>query len=1080
MIVLSAEWEEYIQLLRTFVVGTGSRDAYSQPTPKINDTDHHSPLPTPLNLQRKNIFPASSPYSPVLKNCMELKNHWLSLNKGVSARILQWVNLRPEESSRTWLMFAFYTSTSVGLRWTEDSTVALFLDKYGAQWLPFIYIASSLMGTMLVFFYSWLQKVLPMRWVVAAIAPCMFIPLLLLRLGLEFPAISMATVFFLRLWVDAFFVLNDLNTSIAANQVFNIREIKRAYPIVSSGLLVADILSGFSLPLLLVFVGLNNIIIPFSAIFIGLGAGILRYLGHRYKNSFHDHSVKNAALQEAKTRPILSGKLKRYSLLLCGFFCLLQVIGVLIDYQYLTQIEQNFSDKQIATFLGIFGGVTGLCELSMQLFISSRVLEKFGVFFTTATLPICVAVLLPTVIMLFNILPMTHSHSFLWGLVILKFIDELLRYTFVVSGGPLLFQPIPDKFRSSVQTLSGGIAEAWGSGIAGVMILATFWFGTLLFPVYFQKNWVLVAETCCIAIACLGLLLVLRSRYVDLLVVSAGRGQLSGTDVDMRTFKQAVVKALKEPGADIDKRSCIELLAQFDPQGASEVLAPLLSKLPPKLQTTCLEAMLAGGANAIYLPQVSLLLNQQDSDIIPEVIALALRYVWLADENLDLSELEQFLKLKQHSLIRATAAALLLRQGTTQQKVAATRTLKAMLTDATESERVNAVKALSGAVYLQTLRLLIPTLLQDKSLKVRCAVLEMIAATHLEDHYAALLAGLNYKSTRSTAVKAMVKLENEVLPMVLDLATNLYKQEVVRMYAWRTIAQIPTIEALDALWKHLEQSKGSNRDRILRSMVKRYQDEGVCGLPDRSYELKVEKLINEELKFLGEVYAGYIDLKTQGEVYATYLEYKTRSFANDYLSSRKVMSYCQLLQQSLLDLEADLKERLLLLLKLLYSQEKIQAAAFNVLSKSPINLARGLEILEHTLTLPNRGLLLIVLDQSTPQEKLQALIEAKMINYEQMVVSDRTRQLLTLENQLSDWCLACCFHFAQAARIGLTIPQIINNLRHPTSFVREAAISYLSIASSRVLVEVLPQLQKDPHPLISAQVKQLIHKYNVN
>jgi hypothetical protein len=69
--------------------------------------------------------------------------------------------------------------------------------------------------------------------------------------------------------------------------------------------------------------------------------------------------------------------------------------------------------------------------------------------------------------------------------------------------------------------------------------------------------------------------------------------------------------------------------------------------------------------------------------------------------------------------------------------------------------------------------------------------------------------------------------------------------------------------------------------------------------------------------------------------------------------------------------------------------------------------------------------------------------------------------------------LACCFHFAASARIRLTIPQITNNLRHPTSFVREAAISYLSIASHRVLIELLPQLQKDPHPLIAAQVKEL-------
>ncbi|MEA5570958.1 MFS transporter [Calothrix sp. UHCC 0171] len=1009
---------------------------------------------------------------------MKLKNHWLAAYKGVIGQLLQWVNLRPEESDRTWLMFACYTATSVGLRWTEDSTVALFLDKYGATWLPVIYIASACMGTLLVFFYSWLQKIMPLRWVVAAIAPCMFIPLFLLRLGLEIPALTIGVVFLLRLWVDAFYVLNDLNTSIAANQVFNIREIKRTYPIISSGLLVADIFSGFSLPFLVIFVGLNNIIIPISAIFIIAGALILRYLSHRYKTAFPDHLSKQAAIAQIQSKPLLSNQLKKYSLLLFAFFGLLQIIGVLIDFQYLTQIEINYSDQEIASFLGIFGGITGLCELFMQLFISSRILEKFGVFFTSASLPICVGILLPSSVLLLGLLPMTQGNSFFWGLVILKFIDELLRYTFVVSGSPLLFQPIPDKFRSYIQTLAGGIAEAWGTGIAGVVIFATIWLGRYIIPIPLDKNWVLVVETTIVSGLCLGILWILRSRYVDLLVLSAGRGQLIGVDVDVRTFKQAVVKTLKEAGSVADKHSCIDLLAQIDPPGAVEILAPLLTKLPSELQTPTLEVMLRAGASPVYLADVKPLLQGSKTEVTPEVFALALRYVWLVEENPNLSKLEQFLYPEQHSLIRATAATLLLRQGTTQQKVTATRTLKTMLTHSQEQERVNAVRALSGAIYLQTLRLLIPTLLQDKSLRVRCAVLEMIAATHLEDYYSALFAGLYYKSTRNTAMRAIVTLENEALPMLLDVATNQYKPESVKTYTWLTIAQIPTLEAIDALWEHLETSKGTNRDRILRSLLKRRQQDGISSLLDKSYEATVERLIDEELGFLGEIYAGYIDFQTQGEVYTTYLEDKNGEFNSDF-ASQKVTLISHLLQTALIDLENDVKERLLMLLKLLYSHEKMQAARFNLLSISSVNLARGLEILEHTVTLPNKSVLIDILDKRNPQEKLHILIDEKIIQYEPMIISDRLRQLLTLENSLSDWCLACCFHFAQAAKIRLTIPQITKHLRHPTSFVREAAIAYLSMASSRVLIELLPQLQKDSHPLITAQIKELINKYGL-
>ncbi|MEC4882994.1 MAG: MFS transporter [Scytonema sp. PMC 1070.18] len=990
---------------------------------------------------------------------MELKNQKFDLNRGFLSRLLQWVNLRPEESNRTWLMFAFYTTTSIGLRWSEDTTVALFLDEYGSKYLPWIYIACAFNGVLLVFLYSWLQKIFPMRRVIVAIAPCMFLPLVLFRWGMQIPQLSIIAIFLLRLWVDAFYVVNELNTSIAANQLFNIREIKRAYPLVSSGILVADVISGFSLPFLLLFVGLDNIIMPFAAIFVAFGAVILLQLSNNYQQVFYD--VPQQELSEVRrSGRRLSGPVKHYALLLFGFFSLLHIIWVLIDFQYLSQLESNFQGKEIASFLGILGGLTGICELVMQLFISSRVLERFGVFFGAATLPLSVGILMPLLIGLLSFMPGNQPQKLLWGLVILKFSDEILRYTLVTSSGPLLFQPIPDKIRSHIQALSGGIAEPFATGLGGVLILLTLWFSTQLAPSSTQNS-VLLVETIVVALVCVGVVWVMRSRYVDLLVLSAGRGQLSGIDVDLRAFKQAAIKALGEQGTEADKHSCIELLSQIDLKGAGEVLAPLLVKLPPSLQKHSLEVMLTGGAHPNYLPEVRRLLNLPKEKVNPEVFALALRYIWLAETHPNLAQLEEYLNDQQHSLIEATAAVLLLRHGTPMQKVAAVHSLRRMLTHKQERLRVNAVKALSEAVYLQELRIFIPKLLQDESLRVRCAVLEMIAATHLEECYSALVGGLFYKSTRNTAAYALAKLENEALPLLVNLATNIYKPEIVRIYAWRTIGQIQTLEAMDALWKHLETSKGTNRYHILRTLLKRYQQEGIVCLVDRLLETRAIALIDKELYFLGEIYAAYIDFSTQNDI-------------KKYPSNELFYTICQLLQKALLELEIGVKERLLLLLELLYSSEKIKAAAFNLRSESTKNLARGLEILEHTLTLQNKSVLLQILDRRSPEEKLKILIEKNITYYQQMTPGERTRMLLAQKDSLSDWCLACCFHFARVACIRLTSEQVLICLRHPTGYVREAAISYLSVVSPRVIIKLLPQLQKDSHPLVVAQVKKMI------
>ena len=96
-----------------------------------------------------------------------------------------------------------------------------------------------------------------------------------------------------------------------------------------------------------------------------------------------------------------------------------------------------------------------------------------------------------------------------------------------------------------------------------------------------------------------------------------------------------------------------------------------------------------------------------------------------------------------------------------------------------------------------------------------------------------------------------------------------------------------------------------------------------------------------------------------------------------------------------------------------------------------------------------------------------------------MAVNYRIRKLLELENSLSDWCWACSIHFAQVTRIKLKPIQIEGSLRHPCGFVREAAVAYLSIASPRLFIKAIPQLKKDSHPLVIAQVNEFIEKYKI-
>jgi hypothetical protein len=97
-----------------------------------------------------------------------------------------------------------------------------------------------------------------------------------------------------------------------------------------------------------------------------------------------------------------------------------------------------------------------------------------------------------------------------------------------------------------------------------------------------------------------------------------------------------------------------------------------------------------------------------------------------------------------------------------------------------------------------------------------------------------------------------------------------------------------------------------------------------------------------------------------------------------------------------------------------------------------------------------------------------------------MTPSDRLRHLIDLRHLLSDWALACCFHLASAARWSITSEPTVACLRSPVGFVREAVLHYLQVASPRALPQLLPSMEKDTDPLVSAQVRKMMAELGVD
>lgn len=962
------------------------------------------------------------------------------------------LNLRSGEEHRTVLLFSFYTLMSIGIMWLEVSSAALFLERYGADKLPLIYIFTALVGVSLGSVYSWLQRLMPLRQVIVLIALLMTLPIFLFRIGLSVAIWAPPTIFVMRLWMEAITNLNELNLSVLANQLFNIRELKRTFPLISSGNLVADVLSGFTLFILLSFLDVHNVIYLVLGVML-LATGVLFYVSNTYDHAFPDSKrrkveVSNANFSARRLRKLI----RRYVLLLLSFFIIAQMLVYLVEYQFLHQLTvQAFDADTIAKFLGIFWGVLGLIELLTQLFTSSRLIERLGLFITAGLLP-SLLIILSSLCFGVSLIPaLVGINGLFIGLVILKFVDEWLRYTIVASTRPILFQPVPDQRRARVQSLVG-VAEAIAIGLVGVGIL-------LVMALVNRITWipgesVFLFITLTLSLLWLGSIFLLRSQYLNLLVLTAERGLLSFSDASLRVLKQAIIEALDKPGPEADKRSLIELLTQIEPRSISEVLAPMLSELSPTLQRQSLETMLVY-PDPTFTDYVDALIYPSQE---PPILALAVRYVWLTQKVADVNKLKPYLKRSVDPVVRGTAASMMLKHGRPEERARATYMLQQMLTHREERERVMGCRALGEAEYMQGLRLHVPNLLQDDSLRVRRSMLEAIAATRLEEHYPSLLQALRYKSTRESAMQALVDLGNDALPMLVELANNPYKSEALRHQAWHVIGRIGTLNALNLLASNLMTAWGDTRRWILRILLKLADEQNLRRSNDIELALDrlgrqgVETLLNQELQFVAQLYACLVDLadeKAPGETF-------------DWL------------RRALHDMKTDAMERMLLLMRFLYPSSTIQAAELS-LDGASASRARGLEILDNTLDIPAKRAILTLFDQSSEAATLAAL--TPLVPYQPMLPQERLRHLVELRHFLSDWALACCFHVARTERWSLGADHVMASLRHPVGFVRESVLSYLDMASPRALGSLLPLMENDPNPLVADQVQKMMTKY---
>ena len=380
------------------------------------------------------------------------------------ARLLALVNVRPDESRLVAATLGLALLLSAAGVLTRAAAYALFLGDFSGATLPYTYVGVSLIAPLVTLAYLRLGSRSSMRVATQAGVAFLLLATVAYWAALRVAPLRQAAIFSLPILSG---VLTSLAITVYWNllgRLFTLQQAKRLFSLLNSGDQAAALAGGLLTPALVSWLGTPNL---FLAVAVLLLAGwlTLTALGRRYRGLMAAEEAPPATGDGPPPR-VPPG---RYTRLLFALLALYVVGAYFVSNLFFSQAEAQFADADaLAGFLGLFQALSGGLSLILQLAVTSRLLRRYGVGL--------LLLLTPAAVLLFGapfaaLSALGAAPALLFVLIALA---HLWRVTFDAAdtaGLNILYQTLPARARTRVQTLMDGILYPLSIGATGVVLL---------------------------------------------------------------------------------------------------------------------------------------------------------------------------------------------------------------------------------------------------------------------------------------------------------------------------------------------------------------------------------------------------------------------------------------------------------------------------------------------------------------------------------------------------------------------------------------------------------------------------------
>lgn len=949
------------------------------------------------------------------------------------------LNIRPGEGWPMFLLLAHSFFLGITLVFFFTAANALFLSKFDVEILPYAYIVSAGVITLAGFLYSRLEKRLSINRLLTGTLTFLLVSVCAFRLGLW--ADIEWLIFGLLIWTEMLDMLISLEFWGLAGRLFNVRQGKRLFGLIGSGDTITRIVSSFSIPLLVQFLGTPNLLL-ISAGGLVFCLVVLVTILHRFGNRL------SAPQEEEKKAPDqFSYLLKNRYLILIFLLAVFSVFtAYFLSYVFMDQVQAGHNQVDwLSSFLGVFYGIADVVSLLFRTFLSGRLLNQYGLKVGLTLLPGMLAV--GTVLAALAGTVFGTVAVFFWLVAMNRLLDRVLRKSVFKPAFLILYQPLRASQRLSAQVAVEGIVGPVASGLAGMTLLLFNLVGSF-HPVYLAYVMLLVLA------GWITISILIQPEYTAVLTQALTKRTLEGVSLSLDDGSSLAVLKRKlksfHPGEIIYS---LNILEKIEHESLESFLIGLLEHPSPEVRQDVflrIERMVGTG----FQPATNLLTimsKRLELEEFPQVQSAALRALCALGEAEVVEQVSPYLKSSDPQT-KMGAMVGLLRHGGITGTLLAGENLTTLVNSLNPADRILAAQIL-GEVGIRNFYYPLLKLLHD-DLQVRQAALMASGKVKNPKLWPLVLENLSSPAFSHAAASALVTAGESVLPELASAFDKKGQPRGVLIRIARICGRIQGNQAIAVLRDKIDFPDEDVRYQILVSL-------SLCGYRARPEEIPIiQQKIKEEVADATWTLATLADLGEDASVF--------------------------LLRKALMHELEQGQRRIFLLLSFIYDPQPILRARDNLAQDSQEKRAYALEIIDILVSQELKAILFPLLDDITSVQRLKQL--HAFFPQQSLGRNQRLKAILSRPDEwINPWTKACALYtigsiggewkqggageFSYSS--ALLHSAVISALSAPNPLVRETAVWTLSRLDPGKYRSYTRDLQNDSSSEIARAVRQV-------